>query len=534
MPYLSYRLRLEQPLLTSTFGSDPNSSSSYDYIPGSTMRGVLADRYQKQATSLGLSTNFEQLFLTQQVRFLHAYPLINGQRSAPTPRSLVQDRTNLSSNTLTYRKPGTRPDPNLRTLSAPFCLIEAGSVQTIKPERDLSVHVQRDAPKGRAWRQEETTHGAVFRYEALAAGQEFGGVIVADDLSLLRHIETLLRAHEQAWIGRSRSAHYGRVQIILAEKAIAEQKWREVSASERPSNVFVLHCMSDLIVRDTHGRVTATANCEALSLALGIQIEDVAADLQSGVVGGFNRTWRAPLPQNPVIQAGSVLLIRSAQPPNQAQVTEWLHAGIGERRNEGFGQIAINWLASEQTDYSLAEKTTPAGIVDTVDPSTLHTAVANHAPSRDLAQRMLKRLVDAEVNRAIVAYIQTHIWDSIASNTSDWKEASNSQLARLRTIIRKHQFDTNCKAILQEYNNFRSTAKKVYERAIVGTQSLDELIRDLLCHPEHIWNYITKPTISLAGQQLNLSSDDNKVYVLRLLVAILEAPAQRRKNPEVT
>jgi CRISPR-associated protein Csx10 len=532
MPYLSYRLRLEQPLLTSTFGSDPNSSSSYNYIPGSTMRGVLADRYQKQAKPFGLSSDFDQLFLTQQVRFLHAYPLINGRRSAPTPRCLVQNRNDPSSNTLTYRKPGEAPDPNLRTLSAPFCLIDGEKVWPTKPERDLSVHVQRDAPKGRAWRENETTHGAVFRYEALAAGQEFGGVIVADDLARLQEIETLLKAQPIAWIGRSRSAHYGRVRIILGE--IGEQEWCEAKASGTPSTEFVLYCMSDLIVRDALGRVMATANCEALSLALGLPIKKVDADLQSNVVGGFNRTWRAPLPQNPVIQAGSVLLIRSAQPPSSDQVAEWLHAGIGERRNEGFGQIAIDWLSSAQTSYRLADETTSSGVVDTGDVSALHTAVNKHAPSRDLAQRMLKRLVDAEVNRLIVAYIQTTIWESIRNNWQEWEEASNSQLARLRTIIRKHQFDTNLEAILDEYSSFRAPAKKVYEHTIVDEQSLDELIRKLLSHPEQIWKYITEPRISLAGQQLDFSPDDNKVYVLRLLVAILEAPAQRRKNPEVT
>ena len=48
MDVLRFDIFLEQPLLVTDQVSDPNSVRSYDYIPGSTLRGLFAQRYLKK------------------------------------------------------------------------------------------------------------------------------------------------------------------------------------------------------------------------------------------------------------------------------------------------------------------------------------------------------------------------------------------------------------------------------------------------------------------------------------------------------
>src|SRR5689334_11933584 len=104
MKVLTYRLNLEQPLLATQLAGDPNSSVSRDYVPGSLIRGLLISRYLRHN---GLSTETDlfdaqkdrhanQLFFSQSVRYLNAYPITEGgERSLPTPRSLLKTKASV-------------------------------------------------------------------------------------------------------------------------------------------------------------------------------------------------------------------------------------------------------------------------------------------------------------------------------------------------------------------------------------------------------------------------------------------------------
>src|SRR5947207_2569926 len=91
MDVLRFDIFLEQPLLVTDQVSDPNSVRSYDYIPGSTLRGLFAQRYLKKhqrANGAG-DAIFHRLFVDGAARFLNAYPLDrDGTRSLPTPLAL--------------------------------------------------------------------------------------------------------------------------------------------------------------------------------------------------------------------------------------------------------------------------------------------------------------------------------------------------------------------------------------------------------------------------------------------------------------
>jgi len=64
--------------------------------------------------------------------------------------------------------------------------------------------------------------------------------------------------------------------------------------------------------------------------------------IQTILVGGFNRKWGLPLLQTPAIKRGSVIALSHFADPNNA-LSSIYQTGLGERRNEGFGQVAIGW-----------------------------------------------------------------------------------------------------------------------------------------------------------------------------------------------
>ena len=90
MSALVVTITTQQPLLASAIEGDPNSGETFPYIPGSVLRGALIARYN-QPINLADAT-VKSLFFSNDVRFLHAYPLLeHNQRAIPLPHLLTVD-----------------------------------------------------------------------------------------------------------------------------------------------------------------------------------------------------------------------------------------------------------------------------------------------------------------------------------------------------------------------------------------------------------------------------------------------------------
>lgn len=88
MKALTFQIHLIEPVLITSLSGDPNSSVGLDYIPGSTIRGLLIRRYLRGSKVDASDNEFRQLFLSGSTRFLNAYPKSkNGIRTLPTPLS---------------------------------------------------------------------------------------------------------------------------------------------------------------------------------------------------------------------------------------------------------------------------------------------------------------------------------------------------------------------------------------------------------------------------------------------------------------
>ncbi|MBK8024608.1 MAG: hypothetical protein IPK19_25080 [Chloroflexi bacterium] len=338
MPTLHYRLTLDEPaLLTSLYG-EPNSSVSYPYVPGATMRGALIGALLRQGKAINPAADPDQrLFFSGATRFLNAYVVdpVKDMRTLPCPLSWVREKHLLTQSEsdqalAVYDLVYGRPDGQTKGVRG-FATTAGREASLVQVERRLNVHTERPRSGG--------GEGTVYRYDALERGQSFRGMILcaAEDAT---ELTSLLTGMETVMLGGARSAGYGRATID--DVFLAENDSEPVI----DAGPVILTLLSDAILRDAGGQVQPSLAALLYVLNLhgsSLSAADVEAYfLDTTIVGGFNRKWNLPLPQSPSLAMGSVVVLRHGT-VSQAAAESWLRAGIGERREDGFGEVAVNW-----------------------------------------------------------------------------------------------------------------------------------------------------------------------------------------------
>lgn len=356
MKTIYYRITLHEPTILTQIDGDPNSAVSYDFIPGSVLRGMMIGMVMRQygLKELDLTNDLtRRLFFSDKTRFLNAYPIIGEQRALPVPNTWKQLKYPTDAEKYEIRDEAFdhEDDHKKRSGLGGFAILKDEKVHIYTPQRVLNVHTQRA--------RKNASEQLVYRYDALAPGQIFKGIIYCEDNDATI-IKDLLEANPYAHIGGARSAGYGKVRIHNVNVQDAPK------TKKHPDNTrMVITLVSDMILRDKNGHYSPTLSAFDHALSnVHITFEDgIHHSIQTTLIGGFNRKWGLPLPQTPALKRGSVIVLNNVT-INQEQFNHLLINGIGERRNEGFGQIAVNWQhqptltkATQEETQALVHKT---------------------------------------------------------------------------------------------------------------------------------------------------------------------------------
>ncbi len=419
MNALTFKIELLEPLLVAQLGSgDENSAQSLDYIPGSVLRNALAARYiaAHDIDDAANNPTCRALFFDDKVRVLNSYHADRmGKRSLPTPLSWVAEKEALGN-----WKPDEKPGDHLPFYDAAvdkemvkelhdiktiegagrFCRLSEDGVEFVRPTRQVNVHIQREHKR------ELKTKGEsqVFVYDALAAGEVCCGAILAQEDAALETFQQMLTETPEFNIGGSRSAGYGRIRVYDVK---LDTNWHEANENEQGDIIVTL--LSDAIVRDENGQF-----CDDISPIIGVKPTRCYRKMKP--VGGFNRKWGLPLPQAHAFQAGSVFVY-----PADAEIKQRLETlveeGIGERRQDGFGRIAVNW----NTQRALHAQQIPQ------EHRTANVSLANDAVSQRLAQRIVEHQLRKQLDQALQRQVLN----------LKIKGGSKSALARVRLAARR-------------------------------------------------------------------------------------------------
>lgn len=424
--YVPYTIALHSPLLLADVGGDPNSSRSVGYIPGAAIRGAVARRVGDPDHTTGARGVFDRLILGGKVRYLNAYPLIGSSRAFPRPLSILEEKDDPSS-IHDLAALSDWPEEPLKPLEAAFVTLDTATLAGGRATFEGAVHQQRDREVGRAWKDEDGSGvGAIFNYESLSRGQRFAGVLLLEEddpaaLSALQtELEEILRDGDLL-LGRSRRSEYGgEASVAFAAAARSRELTADIRQVEGDGDEFRCVLLSRYLGRDeSTGQPDPRAIESEIVASLGGAVEVVRRFCSFAVVGGYNRKWRLQLPQSPVLEPGSVLILRSLRPIGAETLQSVENAGLGERRIEGFGRIA----------FLPIEDARPAIAVSNEDPHEILVEHRENPPA--LVLEMQRALVQSHVEREV-----DRLAASLA-NTNARSIPSPALLARLRTPMRR-------------------------------------------------------------------------------------------------
>lgn len=394
MEAIELTLTAESPLAIGRQKPGGSISEAQDFIPGSVIRGALADlllRQSRHRPGEALTGDLAALFTEARAAvFTHAYP---GSGSRVLPATAFSSKNN----------PGFRSEAGktgvFDTLLDRFCSQRLG-IPFDPAEPDGSGG--RVEPFGGFYSQEEgsryrrvtvskrlLTRVGINRRRATAADQIlyslevinegragrdgslqpslFSGHIYLQDRELAAALAGYLNTHARRLsLGGGVSRGLGRVSLAarhlrapkpsLAERVAAfnqklRQRWQQWQVFGNPwqplppeRQYFSIGLQSGAILKERWQRTTVLtppmlqeeANCEDGSLVLELACSSYA------YVSGWNAAWGLFKDVELVTTQGSVFLLSTTQMerwiPILAEMEYW---GIGERTAEGFGQIEV-------------------------------------------------------------------------------------------------------------------------------------------------------------------------------------------------
>lgn len=459
---LTVQIELLEPLLIGQFrAGDENSEKSFSYIPGSTLRGMFIELFMRTGQQIVHEQDAlgYKLFFGDIVHYLNAYPTTpKGLRSLPTPRSLQgeEELIEVDGEEPTRNNGAPIIDSTFATieeletldrLKSPYCHLEGKGISLYNPKRRIGVH---NASTKRFTKQSDDS--TVFRYDSLEVGQTFSCVVLSDDQSLLdEHLRPLL-ANSDCFLGRSRSAGYGLVKITNIDIDDAWEEYQPVTESS--NNMLTLTLLSDAILRDSSGQYTLDP-----ASGCGWQFLPKHTFAATDTIGSFNRTWGLPTPQVPTLSAGSILYFEN-RPEISKALEGCVQYGIGERRNEGYGRVALNWLAHKE--YKL-ENESP------VEKSKL--VIPLEGNNRKMARSMVQRLLQHQLDIQLTDQVNKE--GLYIANPPE-----NSQLSRLRLVVRDAWRNKDPELLPRFLKEMRQNAQNQFQKAKVGNKSLHNWLND--------------------------------------------------------
>jgi CRISPR-associated protein Csx10 len=360
--YFPCTIELQAPALFTAFGDELNSSRTLSFIPGSALRGWVAQCIGDPERQPEHAQLFHRLILDGSVRYLNAYPLAGGRRTLPTPVSFRVDKNALldssgaikvwdlaafSGEADVANGETAWPLTDLQPLPEGFVSLGGAQPLRIEPRRASRIHQQRDRSRGRAWKDDQgVAHGSLFVYESLEPDQKFQGLLLLragteqECHVLAEQIKACFRP--PGLLGRSQRAGYGgNVHIQWHSATTREIEGQDVIAADLdPGAAFRLLTTSSYIGRDAqNGQIDPRTLLEEVENAFSGRVAILRKRWTFETVGGFNRKWRLEIPQALAVAPGSTLVLKALRPIPLSDICAIEHDGLGERKTEGFGRI---------------------------------------------------------------------------------------------------------------------------------------------------------------------------------------------------
>ncbi|WP_114859536.1 RAMP superfamily CRISPR-associated protein [Azospirillum brasilense] len=342
---LPLTVRLETPLSVParTLG---NVGESLDFVPGTLLLPVVTRALN--ASSSVSSARVRAAVRRGDLRVLPLTPEVGGRRGLPAPAVLARVKDSPDKTVINRLRIDRKEQ--LKPVRGGYVVEDAAGLHhgtvafTLHTHNTIDDSVQRPTEKvGGLYAYRAIPAGTVLRSEILARP----GLAGALEEPAVR--ERLTGGHR---LGRSKKDDFGAVRIEVAGPLVTGQPLAAAAPlTGADAADIVVWCQSDLLLRGPALRpaVRAADLAEAVERVLGGSV--TVTPPVSGLVRTAIRTrrleswhegWGLPRPSLVAIAAGSCAVLRVSPPPSAETLRALEAEGLGERRAEGYGAIAID------------------------------------------------------------------------------------------------------------------------------------------------------------------------------------------------
>lgn len=364
-------LQLRAPLALHQTRAGVQYVNTLDYIPGTALRGALAEAYLAEHGSP--DDTFRALFLSEQVQYGDLWPSVEGKGTTLLPatarackrhglkhgESFRDALLDVWANSDDRRKCPECGEP-LDRVSGYLCSLEPP--ESLAPRSRLRVNTAIERSTGTVAREMLFTQHTLIGQRKAQGKFElvlFRGTVRLADSSLKEPLETLLKA--PLFLGSGRSRGLGEVEVKTWAEAPAgeplEERWRKFNETVQRAGgdpdvrYFSLTLLSHLALRDNLLRpVLGEITPQHFGLpdtASWVRYPDSDRPvlfLSAVTIPGWNAALGMPKPDTVALARGSVLLGQCDANQEQDVLNQLARIeaeGVGERRNEGFGRVAV-------------------------------------------------------------------------------------------------------------------------------------------------------------------------------------------------
>ena len=323
MQRLTLTLKLLDPLVLSQSNATVGLHQSLDYIPGATFLGAIASKHYAAFKKENLA---HTLFHSGEVRFHNARILYQNTPTYPVPLSyhhIKGGNKNVIKNLLIDQIGDWQPKQHRKGYLTQ-------DKKLIKPKKTTHLRTAIDPKKGTA------AEGQLFGYQALAEGITLQTHIDFDNTTGFEALKAKIKKNDILHIGRSRSAHYGRIQITdIKEDTASFDNYPTIDLNGETH--LVLWLASDLAAYDQNGTPTLFPNLKDLGLSIDAE-PTKKTYIRTRTYAPYNGYRRSYDLSRQVIQQGSILTYQIDSPLSETDKQK-LQQGLGAYREMGLGQL---------------------------------------------------------------------------------------------------------------------------------------------------------------------------------------------------
>lgn len=336
---LQYEIVLKSPVLFA--GENGMAEDCREQVPGASIMGALA-AMMIEDHNLGNRAHedetFRRIFLRDGVQFGDGFLKRGKNVFYPCPANLARKKDGQSESQGQVINLFLKENECVRRKNINNQIsFGKNKIFLAETEKEIRMHHARPADRGIGHALNDrfeagaSDMGQLFEYTALSKGQHFCGTLKGSSEDLAMLIRCLEKRKYRFYLGRSRTAEYGEVEM----RCFTEQK----AEGEMRSKTWLLWLISPLAAVDwTSGNIGPQPELliEQMQEKLGCKVVMKECMLKYTRVGGYNSKWRLPMPQYEAMAPGSVLVVEAERELCSSELEDFRW---GTATGRGYGQV---------------------------------------------------------------------------------------------------------------------------------------------------------------------------------------------------